>query len=126
MKKTRGFLALVLAAALAVSGAAAAGKEDVTGTWELDRVLYNGEEYPASSFNVDLRVEIRPDGTASMETSDSTGDKAYEAVWELEGDELTLYNDGTPAPPFIWTEGTLQIATSEAVTLVLERTALPE
>ena len=126
MKKIRGFLALILAAALAVSGAAAAGKEDVTGTWELDRVLYNGEEYPASGFNVDLRVEIRPDGTASMETSDSTGDKAYEAVWELEGDELTLFNDGTPAPPFIWTEGTLQIATSEAVTLVLERTALPE
>ena len=37
MKKIRGFLALILAAALAVSGAAAAGKEDVTGTWELDR-----------------------------------------------------------------------------------------
>ena len=126
MKKTRGFLALVLAAALAVSGAAAAGKEDVTGTWELDRVLYNGEEYPADSFDVGLRVEVREDGTASMETSDSTGDKAYEAVWELEGDELTLYNEGQAAPPFTWTEGTLRIATSETITLVLEKTAAPE
>ena len=126
MKKTRGFLALVLAAALAVSGAAAAGKEDVTGTWELDRVLYNGEEYPADSFDVGLRVEVREDGTASMETTDSTGDKAYEAVWELEGDELTLYNEGQAAPPFTWTEGTLRIATSETITLVLEKTAAPE
>ncbi len=126
MKKMRGFLALVLAAALAVSGAAAAGKEDVTGTWELDRVLYNGEEYPADSFDVGLRVEVREDGTASMETSDSTGDKAYEAVWELEGDELTLYNEGQAAPPFTWTEGTLRIATSETITLVLEKTAAPE
>ena len=126
MKKTRGFLALVLAAALAVSLAAAAGKEDVTGTWKLDRVLYNGEEYPADSFDVGLRVEVREDGTASMETSDSTGDKAYEAVWELEGDELTLYNEGQAAPPFTWTEGTLRIATSETITLVLEKTAAPE
>ena len=126
MKKTRGFLALVLAAALAVSGAAAAGKEDVTGSWALDRVLYNGEEYPASGFSVDLRVDVRTDGTATMETLDSSGEKVYETEWALEGDELTLYNEGDAGTPFVWVDGTLQIATSETITLVLERTALPE
>ena len=126
MEKMRGFMALALAAALAVSGATAAGKEDVTGTWELDRVLYNGDEYPASGFSVELRVDVRTDGTATMETLDSSGEKVYETEWELEGDELTLYNGGDAETRFVWTDGTLQIATSEAITLVLERTAVPE
>ena len=126
MKKMRGFLALALAAALAVSGAAAAGTEDVTGMWALDRVLYNGDEYPASGFSVDLRVEVREDGTAVMETVDSTGENTYEAGWVLEGDDLVLYNAGETTALFSWTEGTLRIATSEAITLVLARTSEPE
>lgn len=77
MKKTKGFLALVLAAVLAVSGAAAAGKEDETGTREPDRVLYNGGEGPAAGPNAGL-MEI-PTPEPASETPEKPAPEATAA-----------------------------------------------
>ena len=121
MKK---LVSVILALAMLLSMAAIAETTDYIGVWYLNKLAMEGMELSASSMGMEMTMEIKEDGTASLNGVVEGEEQVEEGTWTLEGETLTVTLDES-GMDFTLVEGNL-VAESDGLSMIFGREKVEE
>ena len=122
MKKFAAFsmAAVMLTGCFVGCGSKSSDKEDkYTGKWEVSKAVYGSQEFKGSDeqfgqlLATQLQFELKSDGTAVGWNSNTQKEEEDKAEWSVDGDKLTLKEDGEEVFTFDVKGDTLVYSESE-------------
>jgi len=114
MKK---IFAMLLVLAMLLGATAVAVAVDVTGTWYCTEIGEGGNTFNPADFGLNVVVTLNEDGTCTMDAEEST-----QGTWTIDGDTVTIKEEGAPDTVMTLVDGKLIIDEEEA-TMVFSREA---
>ncbi|MBQ8111233.1 MAG: lipocalin family protein [Clostridia bacterium] len=114
MKK---IFAMLLALAMLLGAMAMAEAVDVTGDWYCTEMIQGENSFNPADLGLKIVVTLNEDGTAIMDAGEPV-----EGTWTIDGDTVTLKEEGAPDTVMTLVDGNLVIE-QDSVSMVLSREA---